>query len=201
MRVKRKVHKSYLSPVGERGGKIFSLRRQCLYCPIVRIFFRTSSRLAKIRLHFRTNCVRFLLLIYISDPDGECLDIDDLRSVWEEFVDALRDATGASEAYSDNEKYTSNSYQSLEKPVMKRNESFHKLAQDLNELVLQKSPGSSRGGSTHGIQRISSKGMLLGIGCSSREPSLRGGNEWAKMKSEMSPEALAKKLERTVGDK
>ena len=81
MRVKRKVHKSYLSPVGERGGKIFSLRRQCLYCPIVRIFFRTSSRLAKIRLHFRTNCVRFLLLIYISDPDGECLDIDDLRSV------------------------------------------------------------------------------------------------------------------------
>ena len=200
MRVKRQVHKSYLSPVGERGGQIFSLRRQCLYCPIVRIFFRTSSRLAKIRLHFRTNCVRFLL-IYISDPDGECLDIDDLRSVWEEFVDALRDATGASEAYSDNEKYTSNSYQSLEKPVMKRNESFHKLAQDLNELVLQKSPGSSRGGSTHGIQRISSKGMLLGIGCSSREPSLRGGNEWAKMKSEMSPEALAKKLERTAGHK
>lgn len=143
----------------------------------------------------------FFSLFYISDPDGECLDIDDLRSVWEEFVDALRDATGASEAYSDNEKYTSNSYQSLEKPVMKRNESFHKLAQDLNELVLQKSPGSSRGGSTHGIQRISSKGMLLGIGCSSREPSLRGGNEWAKMKSEMSPEALAKKLERTAGDK
>ncbi|CAL6426194.1 unnamed protein product [Bathycoccus prasinos] len=142
-----------------------------------------------------------LTRMFRDDPDGECLDIDDLRSVWEEFVDALRDATGASEAYSDNEKYTSNTYQSLEKPVMKRNESFHKLAQDLNELVLQKSPGSSRGGSTHGIQRISSKGMLLGIGCSSREPSLRGGNEWAKMKSEMSPEALAKKLERTAGDK
>jgi len=136
---------------------------------------------------------------FISDPDGECLDIDDLRSVWEEFVDALRDATGASEAYSDNEKYTSNSYQSLEKPVMKRNESFHKLAQDLNELVVQKSPGSSRGGSTHGIQRISSKGMLLGIGCSSREPSLRGGNEWAKMKSEMSSGSVGKKIGEDCG--
>lgn len=121
--------------------------------------------------------------------------------MWEEFVDALREATGAAEMQAETEKYASNSYQSLEKPVMKRNESFHKLAQDLNELVLQKSPGSSRGGSTHGIRRISSKGMLLGIGCSSREPSLRGGNEWAKVKSEMSPEALAKKLEMTAGEK
>ena len=139
--------------------------------------------------------------LFISDPDGECLDIDDLRSVWEEFVDALREAIGAAEMQAETEKYASNSYQSLEKPVMKRNESFHKLAQDLNELVLQKSPGSSRGGSTHGIRRISSKGMLLGIGCASREPSLRGGNEWAKVKSEMSPEALAKKLETTAGEK
>ena len=123
-----------------------------------------------------------------------------MRSVWEEFVDALRDATGAAEMHSENARYASNSYQILEKPVMKRNESFQTLAQDLNELVLQKSPASSRGGSTHGIKRVSSKGMLLGIGCSSREPSLRNGNEWAKVKGEMSPEALAKKLE-TAGDK
>jgi len=141
-----------------------------------------------------------LTRMFRDDPDGECLDIDDLRSVWEEFVDALRDATGAAEMHSENARYASNSYQILEKPVMKRNESFQTLAQDLNELVLQKSPASSRGGSTHGIKRVSSKGMLLGIGCSSREPSLRNGNEWAKVKGEMSPEALAKKLE-TAGDK
>ena len=115
-------------------------------------------------------------------------------------MDPLRDATGAAEMHSENARYASNSYQILEKPVMKRNESFQTLAQDLNELVLQKSPASSRGGSTHGIKRVSSKGMLLGIGCSSREPSLRNGNEWAKVKGEMSPEALAKKLE-TSGDK
>ena len=31
-----------------------------------------------------------------EDPDGDYLDIDDVRVTWEEFVDALRDATGAS---------------------------------------------------------------------------------------------------------
>jgi len=128
-----------------------------------------------------------------------------LRSVWEEFVDALRDAAefvdagAAKEHEEESRKYASNSYQRLEKPVLKRNESFQALANDLTDLVLHKSPpnsrGNSRGNSTHGISRISSKGMLLGIGCSSREPSMRGGNEWSKIKcAEMSPEALASKL-------
>lgn len=99
---------------------------------------------------------------------------------WEEFVDALRDATGASAdepASPENAK----SYDALERPVMQRNQSFSNLAKDLEEVIAAaRSPGTSADntpeGSTRGIQRISSSGMLLGIGCSSREPSLRGGN-------------------------
>jgi hypothetical protein len=50
--------------------------------------------------------------------------------VWEEFVDALRDATGAAHdapVSPENAK----SYDALEKPVMKRNQSFSRLAMDL----------------------------------------------------------------------
>jgi len=98
---------------------------------------------------------------------------------WEEFVDALRDATGAS-ADEPASAARAKSYDALERPVMKRNESFQKLAMDLEEVIASRSSGTSAEhtpeGSTRGIQRISSSGMILGIGCSSREPSLRGGN-------------------------
>ena len=99
---------------------------------------------------------------------------------WEEFVDALRDATGAS-AEEPASPENAKSYDALERPVMQRNQSFSNLAKDLEEVIAAaRSPGTSADntpeGSTRGIQRISSSGMLLGIGCSSREPSLRGGN-------------------------
>jgi len=109
-----------------------------------------------------------------ADPDGEYLDIEDVRMTWEEFVDALRDATGAAQD-APVSPVNAKSYDALEKPVMRRNASFSRLAIDLAQAA-SNSPVASPEGSTRGIQRISSNGMLLGIGCSSREPSLRGGN-------------------------
>ena len=116
--------------------------------------------------------------------------------VWEEFVDALRDATGAAHdapVSPENAK----SYDALEKPVMKRNQSFSRLAMDL-AAAASVSPVASPEGSTRGIERISSSGMLLGIGCSSREPSLRGGNAFFSASSSTSAGVRAEDVARAL---
>ena len=118
---------------------------------------------------------------------------------WEEFVDALRDATGASQEAA-SAPHDAKSYSALEQPVMRRNESFNKFAIDLEAHVLaQASPNASAEntpeGSTRGIERISSSGMILGIGCSSREPSVRGGGAYFSEKSKLNPTELQEKLQ------
>mmetsp|Transcript_33652 Transcript_33652/g.82559 ORF Transcript_33652/g.82559 Transcript_33652/m.82559 type:complete len:209 (-) Transcript_33652:232-858(-) len=111
-----------------------------------------------------------------ESTDGPGLDLDDLRLMWEEFVDALRDATGAA-AEDIPDTVVPNSYESLEFPVMKKNASFACLVSELSGHV---STGSTPEGSTRGIKRISSLGMLVGFGASSREPSTHGGSLFAK---------------------
>ena len=139
-----------------------------------------------------------------TDPDGEYLDIDDVRTTWEEFVDALRDASGvaAAEASVSNDA-SSNAYAALETPVIRRNQSFSRLARDLEEMVVRSqttSPGSSNAGtpegSTRGIQRISSRGLLLGVGCSSRDVSARGGDAFYSA-STLRSDDVARALEKT----
>jgi hypothetical protein len=140
-----------------------------------------------------------------ADPDGEYLDIDDVRTTWEEFVDALRDASGVAAAEEEEPASGSpNAYVALETPVMRRNQSFSRLAQDLEEMVVRSqksSPGSSNAGtpegSTRGIQRISSRGLLLGVGCSSRDVSARGGNAFYSA-STLRSDDVARALEKTT---
>lgn len=117
-----------------------------------------------------------------------------MRMAWEEFVDALRDAVGASaDEGSAKSPEDEKCYKTLENPVMKRSESFSKLAIDL-AAATTKSPVSSPEGSTRGIHRVSSSGMLLRVGCSSREPSTRGGNAFSKF---VRPDELGAALETT----
>ena len=137
-------------------------------------------------------------MAFDADPDGEYLDIDDVRTTWEEFVDALRDASGAAA-----EAETS-TYAALETPVMRRNASFSRLALDLEEMVSRSqknSPASSNPdtpeGSTRGIERISSRGLLLGVGCSSRDASTRGGNAFHQSSTTVRGEDIARALEKT----
>ena len=53
---------------------------------------------------------------------------------------------------------------------MKRSPSFAKLVKDLSsEATAPSSPA---------IERVSGKGMILGVGCSSRDNSARGGSEY-----------------------
>ena len=120
-----------------------------------------------VRAHHQT-----LSRMFEDDPSGECLSLDDLRTVWEEYVDALRTASAmtASESAGVSDP---RSYHALEKPLIKRNASFGNFVDELTSVA-------SPGGSTHGIKRISSKGMLLGVGCSSRETSAHGGGEFQK---------------------
>ena len=137
-------------------------------------------------------------MAFDADPDGEYLDIDDVRTTWEEFVDALRDASGvAAEA-------ETSTYAALETPVMRRNASFSRLALDLEEMVSRSqknSPASSNPdtpeGSTRGIERISSRGLLLGVGCSSRDASTRGGNAFHQSSTTVRGEDIARALEKT----
>ena len=80
----------------------------------------------------------------VDDPDGKALDIDDLRLMWEEFVDALRQSTCTAEeqaAHSDGALPAS--YDALESPVMAKNKSFSNLMQDLSNHV---SPDTSNRG-------------------------------------------------------
>jgi len=118
---------------------------------------------------------QLLTRMFKDDPDGDLLDLDDLRSVWEEFVDALRDATGAAEKEGQGFG-TEWTYENLETPILKHNKSFNSLFEELQEVV-SSSPGATPEGSTRGIKRVSSNNLLLGIGCSSRENSSRGGSK------------------------
>ena len=109
-----------------------------------------------------------LTRMFCDDPDGEFLDIDDIRCVWEEFVDALRDASA--KAGDPQPKATSTSYADVEQPAMQRSPSFAKLVKDLSSEAT--APSSPK------IERVSGKGMILGVGCSSRDNSARGGSEY-----------------------
>ena len=109
--------------------------------------------------------------MFCDDPDGEFLDIDDIRCVWEEFVDALRDASA--KAGDPRPKATSMSYADVEQPAMQRSPSFARLVENLSS----EASGASTPG-TPAIERVSGKGMILGVGCSSRDNSARGGSEY-----------------------
>ena len=153
---------------------------------------RRAKGFELVRMHHAT-----LTRVLRDDPCGEFLDIDDVRMAWEELVDALRDATGASAA-SPATPETMKSYDALEGPVMKRNESFNQLARDLENVIAKMSPSTSGAntpeGSTRGVERISSSGMLLNIGTTSREPSVRGGSAFHQSKSAVGGDELRAKL-------
>ena len=105
-----------------------------------------------------------LTRMFCDDPDGEFLDIDDIRCVWEEFVDALRDASA--KAGDPQPRASSLDYSDVEQPAIKRSPSFAKLVKDLSsEATAPSSPA---------IERVSGKGMILGVGCSSRDNSAGG---------------------------
>ena len=124
---------------------------------------RKSKGFELVRVHHQT-----LTRMFCDDPDGDYLDIDDIRCVWEEFVDALRDATAKSD--DPPPAPTSMQYAEVEGPVMKRSPSFAKLVKDLSTEA--SAPASPT------IERVSGKGMILGVGCSSRDNSARGGSEY-----------------------
>ena len=105
--------------------------------------------------------------MFCDDPDGEFLDIDDIRCVWEEFVDALRDASA--KAGDPRPKATSMSYADVEQPAMQRSPSFARLVENLSS----EASGASTPG-TPAIDLVSRHGMILGVGCSSRDNSARG---------------------------
>ena len=60
----------------------------------------------------------------------ECFDIDDIRCVWEEFVDALRDASA--KTGDPRPKDTSTSYADVEQPALQRSPSFARLVENLS---------------------------------------------------------------------
>jgi len=144
---------------------------------------RKSKGFELVRVHHQT-----LTRMFCDDPDGEFLDIDDIRCVWEEFVDALRDASA--KAGDPQPKATSTSYADVEQPAMQRSPSFAKLVKDLSSEAT--APSSPK------IERVSGKGMILGVGCSSRDNSARGGSEYFRRmqaeKGKMDGAALADQL-------
>ena len=119
-----------------------------------------------VRVHHQT-----LTRMFCEDPDGECFDIDDIRCVWEEFVDALRDASA--KAGDPRPKDTSTSYADVEQPALQRSPSFARLVENLSS----EASGASTPG-TPTIDLVSRHGMILGVGCSSRDNSARGGSEY-----------------------
>jgi len=123
---------------------------------------RLSPGFEIVRMHHAT-----LTRMFCDDPDGVCLDLDDIRSVWEEFVDALRLATAAADDTPPSP--TSRDYRDVERPAMARSPSFAKLVDDLQSHSDTKTPL---------FKQVSQKGMLLGVGCSSREGSARSGAEF-----------------------
>ena len=157
---------------------------------------RKSKGFELVRVHHQT-----LTRMFCDDPDGDYLDIDDIRCVWEEFVDALRDATA--KADDPPPAPTSMQYAEVEGPVMKRSPSFAKLVKDLSTEA--SAPASPT------IERVSGKGMILGVGCSSRDNSARGGSEYfrrmqaekgkgpdgAKIMEQLSAKGLTRRLSGT----
>ena len=157
---------------------------------------RKSKGFELVRVHHQT-----LTRMFCDDPDGDYLDIDDIRCVWEEFVDALRDATA--KAGDPPPAPTSMAYAEVEGPVMKRSPSFAKLVKDLSTEA--SAPASPT------IERVSGKGMILGVGCSSRDNSARGGSEYfrrmqaekgkgpdgAKIMEQLSAKGLTRRLSGT----
>ena len=127
---------------------------------------RKSKGFELVRVHHQT-----LTRMFCDDPDGDFLDIDDIRCVWEEFVDALRDASA--KAGDPRPKATSTSYADVEQPAMRRSPSFAKLVENLSS----EASGASTPG-TPTIDLVSRHGMILGVGCSSRDNSARGGSEY-----------------------
>ena len=123
-----------------------------------------------------------LTRMFCDDPDGVCLDLDDIRSVWEEFVDALRLATAAADDTPPSP--TSRDYRDVERPAMARSPSFAKLVDDLQSHSDTKTPL---------FKQVSQKGMLLGVGCSSREGSARSGAEFFK-KDESDTDQIIERL-------
>ena len=106
-----------------------------------------------VRVHHQT-----LTRMFCEDPDGECFDIDDIRCVWEEFVDALRDASA--KAGDPRPKDTSTSYADVEQPALQRSPSFARLVENLSS----EASGASTPG-TPTIDLVSRHGMILGVGC------------------------------------
>lgn len=138
---------------------------------------RTSAGFEIVRMHHAT-----LTRTFCDDPDGECLDLDDIRSVWEEFVDALRLATAAAEDTPPSP--TSRDYRDVERPAMARSPSFAKLVDDLHSHSDAEKPL---------FRQVSQRGMILGVGCSSREGSARGGGEFFK-KGETDTDQIVERL-------
>ena len=124
---------------------------------------RKSKGFELVRVHHQT-----LTRMFCEDPDGECFDIDDIRCVWEEFVDALRDASA--KAGDPRPKDTSTSYADVEQPALQRSPSFARLVENLSS----EASGASTPG-TPTIDLVSRHGMILGVGCSSRDNSAPGG--------------------------
>ena len=121
-----------------------------------------------VRVHHQT-----LTRMFCDDPDGDFLDIDDIRCVWEEFVDALRDASA--KAGDPRPRASSPSYADVEQPALQRSPSFRQAG------------GGSKlrglGGLTRAPPRSTAcrgTGMILGVGCSSRDNSARGGSEYLR---------------------
>ena len=146
---------------------------------------RKSKGFELVRVHHQT-----LTRMFCDDPDGEFLDIDDIRCVWEEFVDALRDASA--KAGDPQPRASSLDYSDVEQPAIKRSPSFAKLVKDLSsEATAPSSPA---------IERVSGKGMILGVGCSSRDNSARGGSEYFRRmqaeKGKMDGAALMDQLQK-----
>ena len=132
-------------------------------------FERKSNGFELVRVHHQT-----LTRMFCDDPDGTFLNMYDICCVWEEFVDALRDATA--KADDPVPTRTSVEYREEEKPIMQRSSSFAKLVKDLSsESAVQGSPM---------IDRNLDKGMILGVGCSSGDNSARGGYEYFRLKQE-----------------
>ena len=90
---------------------------------------------------------RALSRAFEDDPDGSVgLDLDDLRILWEEFVDALRDATIKVAGGVDLTGVDPNSYEALETPVIKKNKSFANLVDNLSNHVSSSPETSNKGG-------------------------------------------------------
>ena len=149
---------------------------------------RKSKGFELVRVHHQT-----LTRMFCEDPDGECFDIDDIRCVWEEFVDALRDASA--KAGDPRPKATSTSYADVEQPAMQRSPSFAKLVENLSS----EASGASTPG-TPAIDLVSRHGMILGVGCSSRDNSARGGSEYFRRmqgdKGNLDAAALVEQLQK-----